>query len=1514
VKIDKPDYLQAPSDYESGFWRNVANNYRYTYAPILSQIKQSIVGENDPNFVVTDEMLKGQPAELMDELLTAGSQQEFDYQVNLYKRMTRIKESLYDYGGIGSMLFAGVFDPVNLIPLPTAKGVGFIRGAKRVGLGAATVTAGIETIRAQADPTYKLQESAFAIGGSALFGGLIGGAVGGITASRVGKDFANASAYDDGLKANVKEVKVKGMRKKVFEAEINPNTDKALREEGIVPISEDARLNEKQFDSKLKKTAFGFEATTRLTAFGRMLHRFDSNAMGRWVTSIFSDLGTMQRGIDKGDVAPQTVNLLRGQWQALSYDYIAKTRNLWLESKDIVKPRTVGTQNITFTIENLKSKFNKSKSYNEFMREVVLADIRASYKGDTVLLNESPAVQKAVQETRKLYKRARDEGIDAKLFNTADNLNFKMDKMAEFAGRRIRNINVMKRRLAKSSRKNTIQMQIRNEEEFLDKTLREMNSLESFAFSLIRAEGRIFDSVDNILSQQLRKESQRESYKDIMESMARQRRSRKSYLEKLAKQIKKTHYENHVRYLEIFLELQKKFSTRGLSDKELIYMENLGKRIEAPQYSPKQKKIIEDLKNLKRDPQSGLTDRQKRLFAKAKKELKIPINISDDSVSEILGLLRQGIINLQKDFKGPKGERSYTMRKYMVDTIIDERENFHSKVIVPYILKNPSGRLATLIDAQTAGEKIALFPEEILNMTVFKEPMPKVFFTRISTANIDRIEDILKQTNLKNIFMLEDGRFYKYDEVKFGKLEQRFADRGTDFRTTPFVLRNAIRKQQVTMSDGKTKLMTVVRIEPNGLGNHINRSQMKQLLAQIDYVKKKYKGKIPDEDFEKLISFKRIKPLTESDPKSKVKKGSFEDLNVTASQIIKNAGRNLQSAELEAQGMLYKVVSKSENEAIDEGLVKPTKVEVTDEMIQRQADLQATQLINRIIGESDAQDYDGIAGRGSQKFVMHRNFDMPNYLLTKESNGIADFIDLDGEGIMRTYMNKFGPAVEMSRMFDGDRFGDMKLYEAIDDVLVRHSDEIENNPNKMIEDLADQRNDIDGLLDPILNRAPIGMEAGTATNRLVKAGMQLGQLAMMGMTTIASLADFGKIILSRGISQAFGRYLKAWFRDLNELNLRDESVKHMLKFIGEGQETLSGAGASRVAEQSTGLGEVNNRVLGKVGDKVFEALDKMVGGFYNANLLNHWTAINKRLVMPMSADRIIRTGAMLNKKYTGNPGLKKYFQTDLKILKSFGLSETDLKQIHKLHNPKKRGKDIYYSNADEWMETNPQLFRKYVNAIRADVLSTIITPTEADKPLMSYGLFKASRWNRKMQDRQHNIFKIPFQFMSWAFASNNKIVISTLQGRHQGVGSGIMAMFALGMLSDFARNPDWWRYKSTEERIMKAVEYSGLTSYILDINSFAEIASNNYIGIRPNLFGQDNPFTGTAPDQISEIGGPVGSMIADVYKMLFSDNVDFNDRVNMTKRLIPYNNLFYTKWLFDGIRDSITDDRITLNY
>jgi len=586
------------------------------------------------------------------------------------------------------------------------------------------------------------------------------------------------------------------------------------------------------------------------------------------------------------------------------------------------------------------------------------------------------------------------------------------------------------------------------------------------------------------------------------------------------------------------------------------------------------------------------------------------------------------------------------------------------------------------------------------------------------------------------------------------------------------------------------------------------------------------------------------------------------------------------------------------------------EIEVTDEILENQLQKQIDTTYARIISSAERQDLDNIHATGFKKIQLSRDLTIPNYKLLSTSNGVADFIDKNSVSVMRQYMNKFGPMNEMTRMFKGDRQGMRQHYDAYDDIITKYRKEFDDNPNKQFKKLYRNKSDLEELTNVILNRIPKDFDVGSISNRATRGGLNFATITMMGS---AALASVGKIILARGLRQTMGRYAGTWISDIAERNLRDESNKFLMQITGEGLEVISGSGMARVQEVSTGIGEINNRKLGGVGDKVFEWLDKTAGKFYNLNLLNHWTALNKRLVMPMSVDRIVRVGAILNKEYKGNQTPLKFLKADQDILLSYGLTKNDLQEIHRVWKlfggeKKYRGKEIFYDNSQLWADARPELFRKYMGAIRADILFTIITPTEADKPLLSHGIFKGSRWSKYMKDRQHNIFKASVQFMSWAFGANNKIVISGLQGRHQGYFSGITAMIALGMTSDYIRNPEWWKYKSTDEKLIKAIEYSGITSYLLDINNFAEVVTNNGIGIRP-MFGSENPFTGKARDQISEVGGPLGSILSDVYGFMYDDTLEQRDKVRMVRRMIPFNNLLYTKWLFNLAQRNIQDPK-----
>ena len=193
---------------ERSFWQDVGDNYRLLYKPGIDRLREGqLFGfEEDKDFEVTANMIKDMPFALQESLVSVASQEEFDYRLRSWDEMEVIRKNLAINKSIKAGLFVGLFDPINLIPLPTVWGMGFYKGAKRLGLGAGALTTGQEFVRGYNDPHWTLEEGAFAVGGSTLLSGILGGTIGGLT-KKVGANQYRAQYYDDGADIIRKEIK-----------------------------------------------------------------------------------------------------------------------------------------------------------------------------------------------------------------------------------------------------------------------------------------------------------------------------------------------------------------------------------------------------------------------------------------------------------------------------------------------------------------------------------------------------------------------------------------------------------------------------------------------------------------------------------------------------------------------------------------------------------------------------------------------------------------------------------------------------------------------------------------------------------------------------------------------------------------------------------------------------------------------------------------------------------------------------------------------------------------------------------------------------------------------------------------------------------------------------------------------------------------------------------------------------------------------------------------------------------
>jgi len=191
-------------------------------------------------------------------------------------------------------------------------------------------------------------------------------------------------------------------------------------------------------------------------------------------------------------------------------------------------------------------------------------------------------------------------------------------------------------------------------------------------------------------------------------------------------------------------------------------------------------------------------------------------------------------------------------------------------------------------------------------------------------------------------------------------------------------------------------------------------------------------------------------------------------------------------------------------------------------------------------------------------------------------------------------------------------------------------------------------------------------------------------------------------------------------------------------------------------------------------------------------------------------------------------------------------------------------------------------------AIRRIVNNTVITP-DLEKPLFFYT----------------PIGSILGQFKSFGVAAYQRILLAGLQRRDAETFQGIAAMLILGAQNQALRdliNYGEVRERSTEEWFKIALDKSGITGHIMDIENMMDkitggvVGVNSLMGIQP----KNRDYVTQALKSLSPSSGIVGE-ISEVFRG------DGSRRTSAVRRLIPFqNSLLLTKG-FDRIEDWFRD-------
>ncbi len=606
------------------------------------------------------------------------------------------------------------------------------------------------------------------------------------------------------------------------------------------------------------------------------------------------------------------------------------------------------------------------------------------------------------------------------------------------------------------------------------------------------------------------------------------------------------------------------------------------------------------------------------------------------------------------------------------------------------------------------------------------------------------------------------------------------------------------------------------------------------------------------------------------------------------------------------------------------------------------AEKRAEELFDRLVDEVGYGNADGgINPVGLGKGLRHfnqRQIDIPNSMLLDidTPDGVIDFILLD-QSIIRRYMDKTGPQIEMARMM-GDRLGEGKILDVKQHInerfilpltneikkildagppsksgndkinsLQKKIDQLEVDKREVVEDILDIR---DGVLLQFANIDPTRY-----SSRAVNLLKNFTSLAYMGSVIYSAMPDLARPLMVNGLTNYFSHIPQF---ALNPA-LVSKISKETREEIGEALEYSAMTTAKQYMEIGDGTFASKTTGIERFGHA-------SQAPYYVANLLGPWTHMHKVFTSFLSGSLTVRYSKQL-----ADNTLTKKGRIHLDMV---GISDADAIRIaNEMPVELSPTGNSYLLNLGAWQDKD--LAARVGAGINREIQRTMVVPVTAGKPNIMSGVFPRQigsiRIDKQMKafaesdmgqrlgfsvigDRVSNPWAVlPFQFLTWPIAATSSVL---MEGVKRGVAhkdlsawSGFMGMLTLGWFSGWMKTYDWFDL-SFEEQAIRAYELSGVTGIFSDIPLMAEELTAGHLSLRKAL-GHNTLYERNIDDVVGRIGGAGPGMVFELTRALLDSGMKLDKRASAIRRATPFANLFYLKdvsfWAQRELVDAIED-------
>lgn len=501
--------------------------------------------------------------------------------------------------------------------------------------------------------------------------------------------------------------------------------------------------------------------------------------------------------------------------------------------------------------------------------------------------------------------------------------------------------------------------------------------------------------------------------------------------------------------------------------------------------------------------------------------------------------------------------------------------------------------------------------------------------------------------------------------------------------------------------------------------------------------------------------------------------------------------------------------------------------------------------------------------------IKERQLNIPTNMLDQ----FEDFMVSDTENVIRSYIRSMSVEIETNKVFNGGKWADI-----VDEINLDYEKLKQANPDNGIALDKQRIKDIEGLK----GRLDVLTGNNTPPNTFTKLMLGLNTATMLGGVLISSLPELAMRIVKNGLKNSS----KAFKASLLDTDFRKFS-REELQSIGVGIESIENTRLNQLA-----YGDYHTK---GTSDAATNMMPSVVQKFMKATGLPLWTDLGK-LESGRAATFKIRDALM------------RYNADDAEFLAQLGVGKKDATRALDAfdeswrNSSKDNGFPKFGAITDEYSRELIEL------AILKQVQSTIITPSVGTIP----------KWVH-----EHPSLRLVFQFKSFLVAMHENYLLAGMQKPDANFMLGTAAMVFLGGVASVTKSrlryfDDDGKYdelmrKYKEEPtalLYDSIDQSGALSVPTEISNIM----SKTVGFSPmqQAFGVDEAQRFASRNDLGALLGPTIGQLNNTSSVMsaanpFSEKEWTKSTTHTARKLIPFQNLFYTRQIFDNAEKLVNE-------